>query len=373
MITWSPILSLFGVRDVSRVRGDQRRRAGCRTRSRSWTSCRPTGRRRSAGSARERGSASTEPSGPPLAGVRRCRAGTRLRAAQPEEPGSRNRISAASNSAQPGDEDRRQRDARHSALPQRRVRLEPGRPLPRWCDLPFSVDTALAGVRQASIGLRGLRSGPVALAVARRGLGFADVPTVLGPGIPLGALLGGLEIVIGRSARGAPWFARPARTGSRLGAGAPCRSGEPVSHAACQATFSGVEPRVVRIEVGVVGPALATVHPRWRRGPAPAWIAPRLRVLVDRLLVGEWIVGPEARTGRGSAGSGRSTARGIDREHAARIAARKSERPAGGASRLACAASRRAQSWKIGQTGNAAARQYASWWASARGAGGVSA
>ena len=36
---------------------------------------------------------------------------------------------------------------------------------------------------------------------------------------------------------------------------------------------------------------------------------------------------------------------------------------------LARAASRRAQSWNVGQTGNALERQYASWWASARGAG----
>ena len=35
----------------------------------------------------------------------------------------------------------------------------------------------------------------------------------------------------------------------------------------------------------------------------------------------------------------------------------------------AAAASRRAQSWNVGQTGNADERQYASWWASARGAG----
>ena len=35
----------------------------------------------------------------------------------------------------------------------------------------------------------------------------------------------------------------------------------------------------------------------------------------------------------------------------------------------AAAASRRAQSWNAGQTGNADARQYACWWASARGAG----
>src|SRR5829696_3005637 len=34
----------------------------------------------------------------------------------------------------------------------------------------------------------------------------------------------------------------------------------------------------------------------------------------------------------------------------------------------AAAASRLAQSWKVGQTGNAEDRQYASWWASARGA-----
>ena len=37
------------------------------------------------------------------------------------------------------------------------------------------------------------------------------------------------------------------------------------------------------------------------------------------------------------------------------------------------AASRRAQSWNVGQTGNALERQYASWWASARGAGRASA
>ena len=36
----------------------------------------------------------------------------------------------------------------------------------------------------------------------------------------------------------------------------------------------------------------------------------------------------------------------------------------------ACAASRRAQSWNVGQTGNALDRQYASWCATARGAGG---
>ena len=39
----------------------------------------------------------------------------------------------------------------------------------------------------------------------------------------------------------------------------------------------------------------------------------------------------------------------------------------------ACAASRRAQSWNVGQTGNALDRQYASWCATARGAGGDSA
>src|SRR5262249_22500694 len=39
----------------------------------------------------------------------------------------------------------------------------------------------------------------------------------------------------------------------------------------------------------------------------------------------------------------------------------------------ACAASRRAQSWNVGHTGNALERQYASWWASARGAGVTSA
>ena len=39
----------------------------------------------------------------------------------------------------------------------------------------------------------------------------------------------------------------------------------------------------------------------------------------------------------------------------------------------ACAASRRAQAWNVGQTGNALERQYASWWASARGAGSASA
>ena len=43
------------------------------------------------------------------------------------------------------------------------------------------------------------------------------------------------------------------------------------------------------------------------------------------------------------------------------------------ASARACAASRRAHSWNVGQTGNALDRQYASWWASARGAGGDSA
>ena len=37
------------------------------------------------------------------------------------------------------------------------------------------------------------------------------------------------------------------------------------------------------------------------------------------------------------------------------------------------AASRRAQSWNVGQTGNALERQYASWWARARGAGRASA
>jgi hypothetical protein len=37
------------------------------------------------------------------------------------------------------------------------------------------------------------------------------------------------------------------------------------------------------------------------------------------------------------------------------------------------AASRRAQSWNVGQTGKALERQYASWWASARGAGWTSA
>ena len=35
----------------------------------------------------------------------------------------------------------------------------------------------------------------------------------------------------------------------------------------------------------------------------------------------------------------------------------------------ACAASRRAQSWNVGQTGNALERQYASWCAAARGDG----
>jgi hypothetical protein len=39
----------------------------------------------------------------------------------------------------------------------------------------------------------------------------------------------------------------------------------------------------------------------------------------------------------------------------------------------ACAASRRAQSWNVGQTGNADERQYASWCANARGAGTASA
>ena len=37
------------------------------------------------------------------------------------------------------------------------------------------------------------------------------------------------------------------------------------------------------------------------------------------------------------------------------------------------AASRLAQSWNTGQAGNPDERQYASWWARARGAGGVSA
>ena len=37
------------------------------------------------------------------------------------------------------------------------------------------------------------------------------------------------------------------------------------------------------------------------------------------------------------------------------------------------AASRRAQSWNVGQTGNEPERQYASWWAKALGAGGESA
>ena len=40
---------------------------------------------------------------------------------------------------------------------------------------------------------------------------------------------------------------------------------------------------------------------------------------------------------------------------------------------LAAAASRRAQSWNVGHTGNADDRQYASWCASARGAGRASA
>ena len=39
----------------------------------------------------------------------------------------------------------------------------------------------------------------------------------------------------------------------------------------------------------------------------------------------------------------------------------------------ACAASRRAQAWNVGQTGNALERQYASWWASARADGRTSA
>ena len=39
----------------------------------------------------------------------------------------------------------------------------------------------------------------------------------------------------------------------------------------------------------------------------------------------------------------------------------------------ACAASRRAQAWNVGQTGKALERQYASWWASARAAGRTSA
>ena len=43
------------------------------------------------------------------------------------------------------------------------------------------------------------------------------------------------------------------------------------------------------------------------------------------------------------------------------------------ARRASRAASRRAQSWNVGQTGKALERQYASWWASARGAGRVSA
>ena len=46
-------------------------------------------------------------------------------------------------------------------------------------------------------------------------------------------------------------------------------------------------------------------------------------------------------------------------------------RRAPAASSRARAASRRAQSWNVGQTGNALERQYASWWARARGAGAV--
>jgi len=79
--------------------------------------------------------------------------------------------------------------------------------------------------------------------------------------------------------------------GSGLGAGPPCGGCEPIGHAARQSGLGRIEARVIRIEVsGIAGPALATVHPGRRRGPASAWISPRLRVLVDRLFVGEGIV-----------------------------------------------------------------------------------
>ena len=90
---------------------------------------------------------------------------------------------------------------------------------------------------------------------------------------------------------------------------------------------------------------------------------------------------PVRRSGAVGIGSGARTSRDV-RGRRRRCRGRRRgrrRRPRSGPSRRrsppprACAASRRAQSWKVGQTGNALDRQYASWWASARGAGGDSA
>jgi len=78
---------------------------------------------------------------------------------------------------------------------------------------------------------------------------------------------------------------------------------------------------------------------------------------------------PRSRPARVSHGGGAAQLRGGFRCDRSPWSGPPSGSPLRAASSRARAASRFAQSWNVGQTGNAEDRQYASWWARARGAG----
>ena len=103
---------------------------------------------------------------------------------------------------------------------------------------------------------------------------------------------------------------------------------------------------------------------RWRR-PVTRRIAPR--PFLDRTLVASAVPGIVVGVGR-SPSSDAPAGSGSERSTVAPAGVGVGVPPA-----RACAASRRAHSWNVGQTGKALERQYASWCASARGAGSGSA
>ena len=303
--------------------------------------------------------------------------------AEPRRTGSRStrrRPAAAADAEQGRQEEQDERGERHAAerTADRRDGGDPRQPGPR---LDRRVRLVRAGAPRRPIVVASLGSGPLAVAVPRRADGRAPRRSRRRP--DLGKRLGRLVRARGATTRPAssgsagdaglssggdgvgsttlaptPRCARTARQAVRGAAGqAPCSLGRRVEDlvpsvgaAWPRRTFASRRPRP------------RPPRPRWRRRPVarrippgassiggsgPAWLHESLGVVVS---------GPTTR---------HADAPPRPRDGDRRPLGRRS------AARDACAASRRAQSWKVGQTGNARERQYASWWARARGAGGL--